>query len=49
MVSGGTFKVKSKIRSWTMEAKYKSVRRRYKRLAQKEIRRKLKREVINYE
>jgi len=45
MISGGVFKIKSKRKNWSIETKYRSVRRKYKRLTQKEIRRKL-REVI---
>jgi len=46
MVSGGTFRVKSKRKSWSVGTKYRSVRRRYKRQTHKEIRRQLRREVI---
>jgi len=46
MVSGGTFKVRSKRKSWAVGTKYRSVRRRYKRQTHKEIRRQLRREVI---
>jgi len=49
MVSGGTFKVKSKRKSWSVGTKYRSVRRRYKRQTHKEIRRQLRREVIDNE
>jgi len=49
MVSGGTFKVKSKRKSWAVGTKYKNVRRRHKRQTHKEIRRQLRKGVIDYE
>jgi len=49
MVSGGIFKVIPKRKGWGIGTKYRSVRRRYKRQTQKEIRRQLKREVIENE
>ena len=49
MVSGGTFRIKSKRKSWSVGMKYRSVRRCYKRQTHKEIRRQLKKEVVNNE